>query len=102
MAERADNRGPQLHLARLARGRHSPTPSTPQSRAISAAPTLSAGPPRAVDGGARSLRRRRELVGHARRLRAGLLPEGLRRAPALARVRVPVRAAVLLERRDPR
>jgi hypothetical protein len=51
--------------------------------------------------GTARLRRRRELVGHARCVRARLLRQAVRRAAALDRGGIPVREGVLLQRRDP-
>src|SRR2546429_6840275 len=48
------------------------------------------------------VRRRRELVGHARRVRARLLRQAVRRTPALDRNGIPVHEGLLLQRRDPR
>src|SRR5581483_1822302 len=46
-------------------------------------------------------RRRRQLVGHPRRLPRRSLHPGLRRTPTLARNRVPFLATALLQPRDP-
>src|SRR5262249_34956750 len=80
-----------VRLCRARHGRHVPRLLLP----------LPARPAHGAHGGAARLRRRRQLVGHADRVRAGLLHEALRGAPGVARGGVPVLAAVLLEPRGP-
>src|SRR5262249_6607350 len=60
--------------------------------------SLPDGAPHAAHRGVARLRRRRQLVGHHRRARPRLLPQAARCAPPLARHRLPVLEAALLER----